>query len=48
MSNVVVSPHIAGWTPRYFDRAFGIFEENLRRFSKGERLLNLVEKNIGY
>lgn len=48
MSNVIVSPHIAGWTPKYFERAFAILEENLRRYSKGERLLNLVQKNLGY
>ncbi len=48
MSNVVVSPHIAGWTPKYFERAFGILEENLNRYSKGDKLLNLVQKNLGY
>jgi phosphoglycerate dehydrogenase-like enzyme len=48
MSNVIVSPHIAGWTPKYFERAFEILEENLRRYSNGDGLLNLVRKNLGY
>lgn len=48
MENVIVSPHIAGWTPKYFDRALEIFRENLRRYSKGEHLLNTVDKNLGY
>jgi phosphoglycerate dehydrogenase-like enzyme len=45
MKNVIVSPHVAGMSDIYVEQAVSIFEENLRRFLKGERrnLINLVE-----
>jgi len=45
MKNVIVSPHVAGMSDIYVEQALLIFEENLRRFLKGERrnLINLVE-----
>ena len=45
MKNVIVSPHVAGMSDVYVEQALSIFEENLRRFLKGERknLINLVE-----
>ena len=45
MKNVIVSPHVAGMSDIYVEQAVSIFEENLRRFLKGERrnLINLME-----
>jgi len=45
MKNVIVTPHIGGMSDIYVEQALSIFEENLRRFLKGERrnLVNLVE-----
>ena len=45
MKNVIVSPHVAGMSDIYVEQALTIFEENLRRFIKGDRrnLLNLME-----
>jgi phosphoglycerate dehydrogenase-like enzyme len=45
MKNVIVSPHVAGMSDIYVEQALSIFEENLRRFLKGERrnLINVVE-----
>jgi D-2-hydroxyacid dehydrogenase (NADP+) len=45
MKNVIVSPHVAGMSDIYVEQAVSIFEENLRRFLKGEsrNLINLVE-----
>jgi D-2-hydroxyacid dehydrogenase (NADP+) len=45
MKNVIVSPHMAGMSDIYVEQALTIFEENLRRFIKGEKrsLLNIVE-----
>jgi len=48
MDNVIISPHVAGFTLRYDERAVEIFTENLRRYLAGERLLNLVDKSRGY
>lgn len=48
LPNVFVSPHIAGLTPQYNERAATIFEENLRRYLAGEPLYNVVDKSQGY
>ena len=48
LENVLISPHVAGFTPRYDERAATLFAENLARYLAGERLLNLVDKERGY
>jgi phosphoglycerate dehydrogenase-like enzyme len=48
MDNVILSPHIAGSTPHYFDRAVEVFVENLRRYVAGEALINRVDRATGY
>ena len=48
MDNVLISPHVAGFTPRYDERAVALFGENLNRYLSGEPLLNLVDKARGY
>jgi phosphoglycerate dehydrogenase-like enzyme len=42
MDNVIISPHIAGLTSRYYDVVLDLFSTNLRRFIAGEPLLNQV------
>lgn len=46
--NVIVSPHVSGFTPHYDERASELFAENLRRYLNGEPLLNRVERARGY
>ena len=48
LENIILSPHVAGFTLRYDERASDLFAENLRRYLAGERLLNLVDKAKGY
>jgi D-2-hydroxyacid dehydrogenase (NADP+) len=48
LPNVIISPHIAGFTPQYDERATDIFAENLRRFIADEPLLNLVVRERDY
>ncbi|KPK67276.1 hypothetical protein AMJ82_10935, partial [candidate division TA06 bacterium SM23_40] len=48
LSNVIITFHIAGTTPRYWDRVTEIFARNLRLFLAGEGLKNLVDKESGY
>ena len=48
MDNVIISPHVAGFTPHYDDRATALFAENLRRYLGGEPLLNQVERGREY
>jgi phosphoglycerate dehydrogenase-like enzyme len=42
MENVVLTPHVAGSTPYYFDRAIELFACNYRAYVAGEELENRV------
>jgi phosphoglycerate dehydrogenase-like enzyme len=44
IENVILTPHIAGYSPRIAERHLGVLLENLRRFQGGEPLLNVVDK----
>ena len=48
MENVIITPHMAGNTPHYDERALKIFLENLRRYTAGEPLTHVVDKQAGY
>jgi phosphoglycerate dehydrogenase-like enzyme len=48
LSNVIVSPHMAGLTPHLVDRAVKLFCENLRRFLRQEPLLYPVDLRRGF
>ena len=48
MDNVILSPHVGGFTPAYDERAVDLFAANLRRYLDGEPLLNRVEREAGY
>ena len=48
MENVIVTPHAAGHTPHYADRALGIFLDNLGRYRRGEPLQHAVDLGAGY
>jgi phosphoglycerate dehydrogenase-like enzyme len=45
---VIMTPHIAGITPNYEQRAVELFGKNLRRFIAGEPLINQVDFHRGY
>ncbi len=48
MPNVLLTPHIAGATAFYDQRAVALFAENLRRYLTGKPLLNRVDPQRGY
>ena len=48
MPNVILTPHIAGPTPYYAERAFAMFIENLSRYRRGEELNNRIDYDRGY
>ena len=48
LENVLISPHVAGFTPHYDERATALFAQNLHRYLAGKPLLNLVDKARGY
>lgn len=45
---VILTPHVAGYSPRIAERHLGVLLENLRRFVAGENLLNIVDKRRWY
>jgi D-2-hydroxyacid dehydrogenase (NADP+) len=48
MPNVLITPHVAGFRPQYWERLADLFLENLRRYRANEPLLNVVDKQAGY
>jgi D-2-hydroxyacid dehydrogenase (NADP+) len=47
-NNVIITPHDAGQGDVVGVRRMDLYKENLRRFAKGEPLLNVVDKDKGY
>jgi phosphoglycerate dehydrogenase-like enzyme len=48
LENVLMSPHCADHTPDWLDRAMQFFIAQFERFQKGEPLMNVVDKKLGY
>ena len=44
MENVIVTPHIAGYSPRISERHLEVLLDNVSRFVRGEELRNVVDK----
>jgi phosphoglycerate dehydrogenase-like enzyme len=44
MDNVIITPHIAGYSPRIAERHLAVLLENTDRFVRGEPLKNVVDK----
>ena len=44
----VITAHSSGLTPRSFERYQRLLLDNLLRFARGEPLLNVVDKRLGY
>jgi phosphoglycerate dehydrogenase-like enzyme len=42
--NVILTPHVAGYSPRIAERHLGVVLDNVRRFVRGEALRNVVDK----
>jgi phosphoglycerate dehydrogenase-like enzyme len=49
LPNVVLTPHVAGVSPRrFFERLSELFLDNWTRYRAGQPLRNLVDKQAGY
>jgi len=48
MPQVILTPHISGLGPRYWERSVELFARNLRAFLGGGPLVNVVDKRAGY
>lgn len=42
--NVILTPHVAGVSPRIAERHLAVLLDNVRRFARGEQPVNLVDK----
>lgn len=48
LPNLILTPHVSGYTPGYFEKMFALFEDNLGRFLESRPLRNVVDKRLGY
>ena len=48
MPNVVITPHVSGRSALTRRRWHDVYINNLRRFGRGEPLINVVDKLAGY
>lgn len=48
LNNIIITPHISGWTPEYMNRVVEIFCTNLKAYLNSENMPNLVDKEKGY
>ncbi len=48
LDNVCLTPHVAGVSPRFWERETELILENTRRYLAGEPMLNVVNKQAGY
>jgi phosphoglycerate dehydrogenase-like enzyme len=48
LPNVIITPHVAGFSPHYDQRAADLFAENLHRYLAGLPLYNRLQLDIGY
>jgi phosphoglycerate dehydrogenase-like enzyme len=48
LPNVIITPHMSGAMEDYWTPLVALFAENLRRFARGDELLNIVDKRAGY
>jgi phosphoglycerate dehydrogenase-like enzyme len=48
LDNLVITPHVAGYTDSYAERFAALFVDNLRRYVAGQALENVVERERGY
>jgi phosphoglycerate dehydrogenase-like enzyme len=46
--NVILTPHVSGFSPNYKERAGNMFVENLKRYLHGEPLFNRVDEERSY
>lgn len=48
MENVIITPHVSGFSDGSEKRSWLLLRENVRRFANGLPLLNVVDKKAGY
>lgn len=46
--NVIITPHVAGYSPRVAERHLALLLDNIRRFVAGQSLVNVADKQLWY
>ena len=46
--NLVITPHVSGFSPNYKERAGALFIVNMQRYLNGEPLFNLYDPSLSY
>jgi phosphoglycerate dehydrogenase-like enzyme len=46
--DVLITPHVSGFHSHFWEDITALFADNLRRFTAGNPLINLVDKGAGY
>jgi phosphoglycerate dehydrogenase-like enzyme len=46
--NVILTPHVAGYSSRIAERHLAVLLDNIRRFVKGDELRNVANKALWY
>ena len=48
MENVIITPHVAGYSPSIPERHLAVLLDNIDRFVNGEKLRNVVNKKMWF
>jgi len=48
LDNLVITPHVSGLSEAYLERSLAVLERNLGNLERGEKLINLVDREKGY
>ncbi|MHB9078326.1 MAG: D-2-hydroxyacid dehydrogenase [Pirellulaceae bacterium] len=48
LPNVIITPHVGAQTRTRYDDATRLFGENLQRFLRGQQMVNLIDKALGF
>jgi phosphoglycerate dehydrogenase-like enzyme len=48
LPNVIITPHIAGFSPQYDERAAELFAQNLHRYMEELPLYNRLDLSLEY
>jgi len=46
--NILITPHVSATSPRFWDRQMELIRTNLRRYVRGQPLVNEVDRSAGY
>ncbi len=48
LPNVILTPHVAGYSPRIAERHLGVLLDNVGHFTRGEPLKNVADKKLWF